>query len=229
MKRPHRNRALPPLETMRLLLIDHGRCDHDHTRVHHCRADLGRLGIDAAVCGPSSTPQLEMQHDGMYGIHLHSIAAASNRFLAAVQDGSAESLLGVVPSLSPRLLGLVRETARQLIAEAVDATDPDVIFVMHAGILTDLAVETGAPVVVHVAETDLAVAASKPLMRTLVGRAIGSSEAVIAADAAAAESLRTGWMEEHDDTEPLEIWPLGPTCAEQIASACRTALAHRRG
>lgn len=213
---------------MRLLLIDHGSCDHDHTRVHHCRAALGRLGIDAAVCGPSSIPQLEQPHAGMYGIHLHAIAAASNRFLAAVQTGAAESLLSVVPSLSPRLLGLVRETARQLIAEAVDATDPDVIFVMHAGILADLAVETGAPVVVHVTETDLAAAASKPQMRTLVGRALGSSEAVIAADAAAADALKMGWLE-HDDNEPLEVWPLGPACAEQIASACRAALAHRRG
>jgi hypothetical protein len=213
---------------MRLLLIDHGSCDHDHTRVHHCRASLGRLGIAAAICGPSSIPQLEQQHDGMYGIHLHAIAAASHRFLAAVRDGSAESLLDVVPSLSPRLLGLVRETARQLIAEAVDATDPDVIFVMHAGILADLAAETGAPVVVHVAETDLTAAATKPVMRTLVGRALGSSEAVIATDAATAAALRAGWIE-HDDTEPLEVWPLGPTCAEQIASACRTALAHRRG
>ena len=213
---------------MRLLLIDHGSCDHDHTRVHHCRADLGRLGIAAAVCGPSSTPQLEMQHDGMYGIHLHAIAAASHRFLAAVRDGTAESLLGVVPSLSPRLLGLARETARQLIAEAVDATDPDVIFVMHAGILTDLAVETGAPVVVHVAHTDLTAAASKPLMRTLVSRALGSCEAVIAADAATAAALRDGWVP-NDDLSTLEVWPLGPTCEEQIAAVCRTALARRRG
>jgi hypothetical protein len=173
-------------------------------------------------------PQLEQQNAGMYGIHLHAIAAASHRFLAAVREGSAESLLSVVPSLSPRLLGLVRETARQLIAEAVDTTDPDVIFVMHAGILADLAVETGAPVVVHVAETDLTAAASTPLMRTLVGRAIGSSEAVIAADAAAADALRAGWLEP-DDTEPLEAWPLGPSCAEQIAFICRTALARRRG
>jgi hypothetical protein len=213
---------------MRLLLIDHGSCDHDHTRVHHCRADLGRLGIAAAVCGPSSIPQLEQPNDGMYGIHLHAIAAASHRFLAAVREGSAESLLSVVPSLSPRLLGLVRETARQLIAEAVDATDPDVIFVMHAGLLADLAAETGAPVVVHVAQTDLTAAAAKPLMRTLVGRALGSCETVIAADTPAADMLRAGWIEP-DDTEPLDVWPLGPRCAEQIASACRTALSRRRG
>jgi hypothetical protein len=65
-------------------------------------------------------------------------------------------------------------------------------------------------------------------MRTLVGRALGSCDAVIAADTAAAEALRAGWIEP-DDTEPLEVWPLGATCAEQIAAACRTALAHRRG
>jgi thiamine monophosphate synthase len=82
--------------------------------------------------------------------------------------------------------------------------------------------------VVHVAETDLTAASAKPLMRTLVGRAIGSCEAVIAADNAAADALRSGWIEP-DDTEPLEVWPLRPLCAEQIASACRTALAHRRG
>ena len=213
---------------MRLLLIDHGSCDYDHTRVHRYRADLDRLGVSAAVCGPSSTPQLETQHIGMYGIHLHAVAAASHRFLAAIKEGSAESLLGVVPSLSPRLLGLAREAARQLIAEAVDATDPDVIFVMHAGILADLAVETGAPVVVHVAPADLAAAAGKSLMRTLVGRALGSCDAIIAADASAEAALRAGWVESDDDT-PIDVWPLEPACAEQIATACRTALAHRRG
>jgi len=82
--------------------------------------------------------------------------------------------------------------------------------------------------VVHVAETDLAAASAKPLMRTLVGRAVGSCEVVIAADNAAADALRAGWIEP-DATEPLKVWPIGPTCAEQIASACRTALAHRRG
>ncbi len=212
---------------MRLLLIDHGNCDHDQTRIHHYRAALARLGIAAAVCGPSSIPQLEMQHAGMYGIHLHAIAAASHRFLAAVKAGTAESLLGVVPVLSPGLLGLVRETARQLIAEAVDATDPDAIFVMHAGILTDLAVETGAPVVTHVSQSDLDAASGKPLLRNLVTRALGSCEAVIAADAAVAESLRGGWVE--SDDPPLEVWPLGPEAAERITDVCRRAVISRRG
>ena len=213
---------------MRLLLIDHGNCDHDHTRVHHCRAALGRLGIAAAVCGPSSIPQLEMQHAEMYGIHLHAIAAASHRFLAAVREGSAESLLGVVPSLSPRLLGLVRETGRQLIAEAVDATDPDVIFVMHAGLLTDLAAETGVPVVTHVSQADLVAADAKPLMRSLVARGLGSCEAVVAADAATAAALNAGWLTA-DDQASQEIWPLVPDAADRIAAVCRTALARRRG
>ena len=64
-----------------------------------------------------------------------------------------------VPS---RLLGLARETALQIIAEAADALYPDTIFVLHAGILTDLAVETGAPVVVHVSAADLAATPDRP-------------------------------------------------------------------
>jgi hypothetical protein len=99
---------------------------------------------------------------------------------------------------------------------------------MHAGILTDLAAETGAPVVAHVSLTDLTAAAAKPLMRTLVGRALGSCEAVVAADAATALALREGWVT-GDDDGPTEIWPLGPASADQIAAVCRTALARRRG
>ncbi|MEI6256048.1 MAG: hypothetical protein WCQ77_05305 [Planctomycetota bacterium] len=214
---------------MRLLLIDHANCDHDHTPAHHYRAALGQLGITASVCGPASIPQLEQQHTGMYGIHLHAIAAASHDFLAAVRDGSAEEFLRVIPRLSPRLLGSIRETSRQLIAEALDATDPDVIFVLRAGILTDLAVETGAPVVVHVSQTDLAAAAAKPLMQKLVSRAIGSCEVVIAADAATADALRqNGWLG-NDASDQIEIWPLGPQSSEQIAAACRAAVTSRRG
>jgi len=213
---------------MRLLLIDHGSCDHDHTRVHRCRAALAGEGIEASICGPASIPQLERQHAGMYGIHLHAIAAASHRFLAAVHDGGPEALLQVMPTLPPRLLGLVRETARQLIAEAVDATDPEVIFVMHAGILTDLAVETGAPVVAHVAEADLRAAAGKPPMKKLVARALGSCEAVIAADPATAAALRGGWLAA-DEPARDAIWPLTADAAADIAAACRTALARRRG
>ena len=213
---------------MRVLLVDHGCCDYDHTRVHGCRRALSRLGVAAAVCGPSSIPQLEMQHAGMYGIHLHSLAAASHRFLEAVRDGSPEAFLRGVAAIRPRLLGAVRETSRQLIAEAADAIDPDVIFVMHAGILTDLSAETGAPVVAHVAGGDLEAAATLPAMRALVTRGLGSCEAVVAADAATAESLRAAWLEP-DVAERIDIWPLGPDSADRLAGSCREALARRRG
>lgn len=212
---------------MRLLLVDHGNCDHDHTRVHRCREALRHVGVTAAVCGPSSIPQLEQQHPGMYGIHLHAIAAASHRFLAAVQTGTPEALLETTPHLPPRLLGLVRETARQLIAEAVDAVDPDAIFVMHAGILTDLAVETGAPVVVHVAGSDLESASGRPQMRTLVRRAIGSCDRIVAADARAVDALRSGWID--GDDAAVDCWPLAPESASAIADACGAALLRRRG
>lgn len=213
---------------MRLLLVDHGCCDYDHTRVHGCRQALRRLGIAAAVCGPSSIPQLEMQHAGMYGIHLHNLAAASHRFLEAVRDGAPEAFLRAVATIRPRLLGAVRETGRQLIAEAVDAIDPDVIFVMHAGILTDLAAETGAPVVAHVSGSDLEAAETQPAMRALVARGLGSCEAVVAADTATAEKLRESWLEP-DVAARIEIWPLGPDSADRLAVSCRAALARRRG
>ncbi|MFM1997806.1 MAG: hypothetical protein RLZZ111_2193 [Planctomycetota bacterium] len=213
---------------MRLLLVDHGCCDFDHTRVHGCRKALSRLGVAAAVCGPSSIPQLEMQHAGMYGIHLHSLAAASHRFLGAVRDGSPEEFLRAVAAIRPRLLGAVRETGRQLIAEAVDAIDPDVIFVMHAGILTDLAAETGAPVVAHVSGGDLEAAAAQPAMRAIVARGLGGCEAVVAADAATAETLRASWLEP-DVAERIDVWPLGPETADKLAAACRQAAARRRG
>ena len=213
---------------MRVLLVDHGCCDHDHTRVHRCRTALADVGVVATVCGPSSVPRLEEHHPGMFGIHLHAIAAASHRFLAAVRDGSPESLLAAIPLLPPRLLGSVRETARQLIAEAVDACDPYAIFVMHAGILTDLAVETGAPVAVHVSRADLEAAAAKPAVRSLVARALGSCEVIAAADAAAAAALRDGWPEaEAVATE--HVWPLAEESAARLAAACRAAVARRRG
>ena len=112
---------------MRILLVDHGCCDHPHTRVHTLRAELGTLGVEANVCGPSSVPGLERQPAGMHGIHLHDVAAASRPLLAAVREGSAEAFLAAVGAVPARLLGLVRETARQTIAEATDSSDPDAI------------------------------------------------------------------------------------------------------
>ncbi|NBW86587.1 MAG: hypothetical protein EBR23_07115, partial [Planctomycetia bacterium] len=86
---------------------------------------------------------------------------------------------------------------------------------MHAGILTDLAVETGAPVVVHVSATDLEVAAGRPSLRRLVASAIGSSDRVVAADAAAAALLRQGWLGD----ESCDVWPIDAGAADRVAAA----------
>jgi hypothetical protein len=215
---------------MRVLLIDHGCCDHPHTRVHSLRAGLEALGCPAAACGPSTVSGLERRPAGMHGIHLHDVAAASRPFLAAVRAGTPEAFVAAVADVPARLLGLVRETARQMIAEATDDLFPDVIFVLHAGILADLAVETGAPVVVHVAAADLEAAAGRPSLRRLVAAAIGSSEVVVAADETVAAALRDSWLGS-DAAAPgrLETWPAATDSAAAIAAACRRALALRRG
>jgi hypothetical protein len=209
---------------MRVLLIDHGNCDHPHTRVHGLRAGLVALGIEAGVCGPSSVPGLEEQPPGMYGIHLHDVAAASRSFIAAVKDGSPQAFLAATAGVPARLLGLTRETARQMIAEAVDVLYPDAIFVLHAGILTDLAVETGAPVVVHVTADDLAAARERPSLASLVAAAIGSCTIVVAADDATAATLKAEWLHDAADVETrLQCWPLAADAATRIAIACRRA------
>jgi hypothetical protein len=209
---------------MRVLLVDHGRSDPPQARVHGIRAGLEQLGIATAVCGPSSVPGLEEQPAGMFGIHLRDVAAASRAFLAAVQDGSPEAFLVATAGVPARLLGLARETARQALAEAVDIVYPDVIFVLHAGVLTDLAVETGAPVVVHVAAADLAATKNRLSLRNLVAAAIGSSAIIVAADDAVAAALATDWLHDAPDAAArLETWPLGPDAATRIAIACRRA------
>lgn len=213
---------------MRVLLIDHGNCDHPHTRIHGLRAGLAALGIEVGVCGPSSVPGLGEQPPGMYGIHLHDVAAASRSFLAAVKDGTPRAFLTATAGVPSRLLGLTRETARQMIAEAVDVLYPDAIFVLHAGILTDLAVETGAPVVVHVTADDLAAARDRPSLRSLVAAAIGSCAIVVADDDTTAAALATEWLDDASDAaDRSQTWPLGPDAATRIAIACR--LARRRG
>lgn len=215
---------------MRILLIDHGCCDHPTTRGHRLRAGLEAIGMEVAVCGPSTAPGFESRPPGMYGIHLHDVAGGSRTFLAAVRDGSAEAFLGAVAGVKSRLLGLARETARQMIVEATDTLYPDAIFVAHAGILTDLAVETGAPVVVHVSAVDLAAAAARPSLRRLVGGAIGSSAVVVAADDDIAAALRRDWFGADDEPAGrLQVWPLTADAAPRIASACGLALAWRRG
>lgn len=222
---PSPKRGPDPDAGMRILIIDHGCCDHPHTRAHGIRAGLEAAGLRAAVCGPSTVPGLDEQPAGMFGIHLHDIAAASRNFLAAVREGSPQAFLAAVAGVPSRLLGLARETARQMIVEASDALYPDAIFVLHAGILTDLAVETGAPVVVHVSATDLEVASGRPSLRRLVASAIGSSDRVVAADAAAAALLRQGWLGD----EPCDVWAIDGDAAARVAAACRSACARRRG
>jgi len=213
---------------MRILLIDHGCCDHPHTRIHRLRTGLAAAGASVAVCGPSSLHGLDEQPAGMHGIHLNDIAAANRRLFAAVQNGAPEAFLAAVADVPARLLGLARETARQVIAEAAD---PDAIFVLHAGILTDLAVETGAPVVVYIADADLRAAASRPSLRRLVMSALGSSDGIVAADLATSTALRQSWLgDDADQCTRCETWPIDVSdAAARVAAACAAALARRRG
>jgi hypothetical protein len=222
----------PPLAAdggMRILLIDHGCCDPPHARVHALRAGLEAAGCTVAICGPSTANAFEEQPAGMHGIHLHDVAAASRGFLAAVRDGTPEALLKVVPTVPARLLGLARETARQIIAEAADAIFPDAIFVLHAGILADLAVETGAPVVVHVSAVDLEAAAGRPSLKRLVVSALGSSDRIVAADHAVAGAVTTWLGDDADVRSRCDTWPFDASAAPHVAEACRRALARRRG
>lgn len=211
---------------MRLLLIDHGSCDPPATRVHALRAVLHELGSEAVACGPSSIPSLAEQPPGLRGIHFHDIAAANRGFLAAVRDGSPAAFLHATGGISPSLLGLAREAARQTIAEAVDTVDPDALVVLHAGILADLAIETGVPVVLHVAAADLDAAAGSPRLAELVAAALGSAERIVAADGDAAGRLRAGWLDA-DTAAACETWPALPDSAALILAACRQAVARR--
>lgn len=214
---------------MRILLVDHGCCDPPDTRAHLIRTALAALDVTTSVCGPASVPALESSRPGLHGIHLHDVAAASRSLLAAVRDGSPESFLTATAAVPSRLLGLVRETARQMIAEAVDAIDPDAIFVVHAGILADLAIEAGAPVAVHVATGDLLVASSRPSLRRLVGAAIGSSGTVVAADEPTAAVLARDWLAADALAEGrLETWPLAAEGVMHVVAACRRAIERRQ-
>jgi len=214
---------------MRILLVDHGCCDHPRTRIHGLRQTLEAAGCTVAICGPSTVNAFEEQPPGIHGIHLHDVAAASREFLAAVREGSPEAFLRATAHVPSRVLGLARETARQMVAEAADAIFPDAIFVLHAGILADLAVETGAPVVVHVSAADLEAAAARPSLKRLVVAALGSSDRVIAADDAVAATL-ADWLGDDVETRSShEIWAFDEAAAPRVAEACRLALARRRG
>ena len=208
---------------MRILLIDHANCDPPHARSHRLRSEVESLRVQAAVCGPASVPSLAEQPQGMFAIHLLDTVAASRTLHAALAAGAAEPFLTALATVSPRLLGLVRETARQSIAEAVDAVNPDAICVFHAGIFADLAIETGVPVAMHVAASDLGAARGR--VRELVVAAIGSCGAVTTDSAATALEIRRDWV----DDAPLfaEPWDMGPEAAPQVVAACRAALRTR--
>lgn len=213
---------------MRILLVDHGCCDPPDARLHRLRTGLETLGCTVAVCGPSSVNAFEEQPAGVHGIHLHDVAAGSREFLAAVRSGTPESFLRAVPRVPARLLGLARETARQIIAAAADAIFPDAIFVFHAGILADLAVETGAPVVVHVSDFDLDAADSRPSLRRLVQAALGSADGIVADNAAVAARLAKSWLTA-DALPRCTTWTCDAEAIPRLAEACRLALARRRG
>ena len=212
---------------MRVLLVDHGCCDPPTTRAHRYRAQLARQRIEALICGPAeASPGLPAGN--LHRIDLQGMAAASPLLLHLLRDGTGQAFLQSTGDLPGQLLGVVRESARQTLAAAVDALDPDVIFVLHAGILADLAVETGAPVAVHVAHSDVARYrhAAPTQARELVAAALASAELVIAADDATAQELHQHWL---DDTPPLPVWPLEDGAGDLIAAACRTALQRRQG
>ena len=211
---------------MRLLVIDHGCCDPPATRVHALREALRPLGVEAVACGPSSTPGLAEQPPGLCGIHFHDIAAANWRFLDAVRDGSAAAFVAATGGVSPSLLGLARETARRAIEEAVYTVDPEAIFVLHAGILAHLAIETGVPVALHVAAADLDAARGSALLEELMAATLGSVEAVSAADGETLRRLAAGWIDA-PAVAACEIWPATPDSADRILASCRRAIARR--
>lgn len=212
---------------MRLLLVDHGCCDPPHSRVFRCRDWLLSERIEVLACGPASASALEAPTPGLHGIHLRDIAAANRKFARAVRDGTPQSFLDISPTIPAPLLGLVRETARQAIAEAVDGFDPAVILVLHAGIFADLAVETGVPVVVHVGPADLTAARHDQRVLLLVSAALASAEVVMAADSTTEALLTAEWL----DAAATNIGPVAEVddrCGRVLAKAVRLA-AQRRG
>ena len=150
----------------------------------------------------------------------------SNRaFAAAVREGDPDAFVRTTASLPAALLGLVRETARQALAEAVDGFDPEAILVLHAGIFADLAVETGLPVVIHATESDLEAARKDLRVCELVAAALASAEGVVPADEATAKVLEAHWCD----------GPVAPVAAAEgdgvavLAAAVRHACRKRDG
>lgn len=126
--------------------------------------------------------------------------------------------------LSDAQLAVAREAARQAVSRAVDGDCPDVILVLHAGAIADLAVETGVPLVVHAAIADLE-SAGDGIIRELVASSLGSADVVLADDAATESALRRdGWVP-HD----AEIEIVSRSDAARLVAACRRAGDRRTG
>lgn len=210
---------------MRIVLVDHGCCDPPASRGFRCRDQLALEGLQALVCGPASLSTLEAATPGLQGIPLRAVAAANRAFAAAVRSGDPEAFVRMSARLPPALLGLVRETARQALAEAVDGFDPAAILVLHAGIFADLAVETGLPVVIHAAKSDLEAARQDGRVCELVASALASAEAVVPADEATASALEGEWTE--GPVEPAA--PAEGEGAAHLAAAIRLACRKRDG
>jgi hypothetical protein len=98
--------------------------------------------------------------------------------------------------------------------------------VLHAGILADLAIETGVPVVLHVAASDLDAASGSPKLTELVTAALGSAEIIVAADDETARRLRADWLDA-TAAAACETWPAAPESAARLLAACRRALDRR--
>jgi hypothetical protein len=88
---------------MRILLIDHGCCDHPHTRIHRLREALVAAGASVAVCGPSSLHGLDEQPTGMHGIHLNDIAAANHPDIRRIKFNHVQSAVAAddAPAATP--------------------------------------------------------------------------------------------------------------------------------
>ncbi len=126
--------------------------------------------------------------------------------------------------LSDEELAVARENARQAVYRAVDDENPDVILVLHAGAIADLAVETGVPLVVHAALADLE-AAGEGVVRDLVASSLGAADIVVADDAETGRVLRRDdWLPADVD---VEIVPRAD--AAKLVAACRRASERRRG
>ena len=128
-------------------------------------------------------------------------------------------------AVEPDELAAARESARRAIDLAVDREDPEVILVLHAGVIADLAVETGVPVVVHVALIDLEAVGGDGPIRDLVASSLGSADVLAAADTATRRRLvAEGWTSDEDD---VRLVPTGD--AKKLIAACRRAIDRRHG